>query len=452
MDGRPGIVTRSLRGRLFVSLILTIVIAGLGAGALAYNWAFDEAIELQDSILVQIGAVAGAIHVLNTAPTGGRVDAEAQVVIESLDGAGSDAGDRRSLKKLPDGLHTIEREDGPWRELIRTRADASRIAIGQPTAIRDEIARDSALRTVVPLLALIPFLMLIVGLVIRQTFRPVHSLARRLDARQADELQHLPLEGTPDELHPFIASINRLLQRVQTLVDQQRRFVADAAHELRTPITAINLQAENLAHTDLMPDSRERLAALRDGTRRTAHLLEQLLALARFDIGGMPAAPVTSLDQCAKEIVADLLPRAMDLGVDLGFEIVEAAFVRGEPAMLKIMIRNLIDNAVRHIPKGGRVDIGVYREGARAIFQIEDNGPGIPEAELARIFEPFVRGRAAVEVGSGLGLSIVKRIVERLDGSVTLENIAGTARSGLRVTVRLPSGAPPPEQTSLPSV
>jgi two-component system OmpR family sensor kinase len=437
---------RSLRARLFVSLTITIIVAGLGAGALAYHWAFDEAIELQDSILIQIGAVAGAIHILDAVPARGDIDAEARVVIEQLDGPGSDTQDRRNLKDLRDGLHTVARSGGSWRVLIRTRTDASRIAIGQPTAIRDEIARDGALRTVVPLLALIPCLMLIVALVIRQTLRPIFSLAERLDARKADQLQRLPLEGTPNELHPFIGSINRLLERVQGLIDQQRRFIADAAHELRTPITAISLQAENLDHAGLLPESRERLAALQNGTRRTAHLLEQLLALARYDMDGMPNAPATSLDHCTKEVVADVLPLTTDRGADLGFEIVEPVLVRGEPAMLKVVIRNLIDNAVRHIPKGGRIDIGVYREGTRAIFQVEDDGPGLSEADLARIFEPFVRGRAAVEEGSGLGLSIVKRIVERLNGSVSLENIAGAPASGLRVTVSLPSVDQPTQE------
>ena len=452
MDGRSADVMHSLRGRLFFGLTITIIVAGLGAGALAYDWAFDEAIELQDSILIQIGAVAGTIHVAEASPAGRGVDAEAQVVIEPLDGPGSDTQDGRRLKTLPDGLHTVARNGKPWRVLIRTRADASRIAIGQPTAIRDEIARDSALRTVVPLLALIPCLMLIVAFVIRQTLRPVLSLAERLDRRQADQLERLPLAGTPDELHPFIASINRLLERVQDLIDQQRRFIADAAHELRTPITAISLQAENLDHAELQPESRGRLAALRSGTRRTAHLLEQLLALARYDVGGMTATPATPLDQCTKEVVADLLPLAAERGVDLGFAIVEPILVRGEPAMLAVMVRNLIDNAIRHIPKGGRIDIGVYREGARAILQVEDNGPGIPEADLARIFEPFVRGRGVAEQGSGLGLSIVKRIVERLNGSLSMENIGGTVASGLRVIVTLPAlDQPTQEPASAPS-
>jgi two-component system OmpR family sensor kinase len=445
MDGRPRVVMRSLRGRLFLGLTVTLLVAGFAAGALAYRWAFEEAIELQDAILVQIGAVAGAIHVSDAEPAGQGVDAEARVVIEPVTGPGSDTADRRGLNALSDGLHTVVRRDASWRLLIRTRADASRIAIGQPTAIRDEIARDSALRSVMPLLVLIPCLMLIVALVIRQTLRPVLLLAERLDARRADELQHLPLAHMPGELQPFIASINRLLERVRQLVDQQRRFIADAAHELRTPVTAISLQAENLDNAGLRPESRERLASLQSGTRRTAHLLEQLLVLARYDISGVPDVSATSLDHCAKEVVACLLPQAAARGIDLGFETFQPVFVGGEPATLKIMIRNLIDNAIRHIPDGGLIDIGVYRDGTQAVFQVEDDGAGLPEPELAGIFEPFVRGQASVGEGSGLGLSIVKRIVEQLGGSVVLENRTGET-SGLRVSVRLPCVEPPEQR------
>ncbi|CAN5414392.1 ATP-binding protein [soil metagenome] len=450
MDGRPRVVMGSLRGRLFFGLTVTIIVAGLAASTLAFRWAFDEAIELQDAILLQIGAVAGAIPVADAKSLGQGVDAEARVVIEPVTGPGSDTSDGRALNAMADGLHTVARRGAAWRVLIRTRADASRFAVGQPSAIRDEIARDSALRTVMPLLVLVPCLMLIVAFVIRQTLRPVLLLAERLDARRADDLQHLPLEHTPGELHPFIASINRLLDRVQQLVDQQRRFIADAAHELRTPITAISLQAENLDNAGLQPESRERLAALQSGTRRTVHLLEQLLALARYDIAGVPDASATSLDHCTKTVVAELLPRAAARGIDLGFETVRPVFVRGAPAAMETMIRNLVDNAIRHIPHGGRIDIGVYRDGTYAVLLVEDDGPGLAETELARIFEPFVRGQMPGGEGSGLGLSIVKRIVERMDGSVLLENRTGLA-TGLRVSVRLPCGELPVATTSEPA-
>jgi len=425
----------SLRGRLLIGLTLMIVSTGLVAGAVGFQWAFDEAIEMQDSILTQIGALALNTRFQNDAPINSGVDVEAQVTIEELGDRPGGTSDARSLWGLQDGLHVVSRDQQPWRVLLRTRPDGSRFAIGQATAIRDEIARDSALHIVLPLAVLAPCLMLVIAIVVWQSLRPMVQLAGQLDARRPDDLSRLSQEGTPRELHPFIASINRLLERIRNLMDQQRRFVADAAHELRTPITAISLQAENLSQVELPPDSRDRLAALKNGARRTAHLLEQLLALARYDMESAPDAPVTSLDRCAKEVVSDCMCTAMDRGVDLGFAIIEPSLVRGEPAMLSSVIHNLIDNALRHTPQGGRVDVGIYREGAHVILQIEDTGPGIPASDLERVFEPFVRGSRPTEEGTGLGLSIVKRIVEQIEGSVTLENVP---KSGLRVTVSFP--------------
>ena len=428
-------MTHSLRGRLLIGLTLMIVSTGIGAGAVGFQWAFDEAIEMQDAILTQVGALALNTRFQNDASTDSGVDAEARVTIEELGDRPSGVPDARALWILRDGLHVVARDQKPWRFLVRTRPDGSRFAVGQPTEIRDEIARDSAFHTILPFAALAPCLMLVIAIVVWQSLRPMTELAGQLDVRRSDDLSRLPLKGTPRELHPFIASINRLLERIQTMMDQQRRFVADAAHELRTPITAISLQAENLSQVALPAESRDRLIALKNGARRTAHLLEQLLALARHDINSPPEDLVTSLDRCAKEVVSDFMPTAMDRGVDLGFEIIEPSCVRGEAAALSSVVHNLIDNALRHTPRGGRVDIGIYHEGARVILQIEDTGPGIPAADIERVFEPFVRGSLPAGEGTGLGLSIVKRIVERLEGSVALENLP---KSGLCVIVSFP--------------
>jgi two-component system, OmpR family, sensor kinase len=333
----------------------------------------------------------------------------------------------------------------PIRVLLRTRADGSRFAVAQPTAVRDETARDMALRTLVPIAALIPCLMLVTALLIAQSLRPMVRLASDLDARRADDMSPLPLKGMPSELHPFIASINGLIARMRLMMDQQRRFIADAAHELRTPIAALSLQAENLDPVDLPAAARHRLAALKQGMHRTKHLLEQLLALARQEAHpfGRGEMPQVSLDQVAKEVVADLLPQALNRNIDLGFELVEPLAVPSEPVMLAAMIRNLLDNALRYTPEGGNVDIGVYRQDGAAILQIEDSGPGIESGDMDRIFEPFFRGAREEVEGTGLGLSIVKRVVDGLGGSIALENITGIGRSGLRVTVKLPLSADP---------
>jgi two-component system OmpR family sensor kinase len=186
------------------------------------------------------------------------------------------------------------------------------------------------------------------------------------------------------------------------------------------------------------PAALERLVALKSGMRRTKHLLEQLLALARQDAVPSTVSETVYLDQIAKGVVADLLPEAAAREVDLGFTIAEEVAVKGEPFSLISAVRNLVENAVRFTPNGGSVDLGVCREGGMAMLQIEDTGPGIPPDELDRIFEPFFRGRQPTGEGSGLGLSIVARIIDRSDGSISVENIAGTGRSGLRVTVKLP--------------
>ena len=202
-------------------------------------------------------------------------------------------------------------------------------------------------------------------------------------------------EGLPSELLPFVESINRLLERIRAMLDQQRRFVADAAHELRTPITALSLQAENLERAGSGAPAPERLAALKGGIERTAHLLEQLLALARSEAGAEPDGAILSLDAVAKEVVAELLPLAQSRRIDLGFGRLEAVEVLARPIELRALVRNLVDNALRHGREGGRVDVDVWRDVDFAVLRIDDDGPGIPEADLARVFDPFVRGTMA---------------------------------------------------------
>ena len=428
----------SLRARLFVGLTAVILLTGCVGAVFSYFWAFDEAIEMQDSVLIQIG---GLLH--NGSVNGDRtlrgVDAEAAVDVVELGTALPGGAAEEQLWSLQDGLHVAPVAGQSKRVLLRTRPDRSRFAVLQPTDVRDDIAGNVALRTLLPIAALIPCLLLVTALVIARSLRPMVRLADDIDLRCADDMKPLPLVGAPSELRPFIVSINGLLERMKSLMDRQRRFIADAAHELRTPITALGLQAENLAHLDLAEPARERLAALREGMDRTKHLLEQLLALARHDADTACEAAVVSLDGIVKDLVADLLPEAERKGIDLGFELIEPLATRGELVMVSTMVRNLVDNAVRFTPSGGRVDIGVYREGGEAVLQIEDSGPGIFPQDIDRIFEPFFRGSRPTEDGTGLGLSIVKRIVDKLGGSIVLENISGPTLTGLRATVRLPA-------------
>jgi two-component system OmpR family sensor kinase len=430
---------RSLRGRLFIGLTAIILLTGAIGSMFAYNWAFGEAIEMQDSILIQLASLAQSGSFSGGQPLHG-VEEDTEVWLIEMGKIPRGLADDRQLFTLRDGLQVATWRNQPIRVLLRTRSDGSRFAVAQPTAVRDETARDVAFRTLLPIAALIPCLMLVTALVIARSLRPLVRLARDLDSRRADDVTPLPLSRMPSELHPFISSINGLLARMRLLMDQQRRFVADAAHELRTPITALSIQAENLDSVALPKVARERVAALKQGTHRTKHLLEQLLALARYEAipSGPHEMPLAALDRVAQEVVADLLPEATEQGIDLGFALVEALTVRSEPVMLAAIIRNLLDNALRFTPQGGTVDIGVYRQDGAAILQVEDTGAGVASTDMDRIFEPFFRGCRPEGEGTGLGLSIVKRIADNLGGGIALENIAGAGRSGLRVTVRLP--------------
>jgi two-component system, OmpR family, sensor kinase len=440
---------RSLRGRLFIGLTAMIILTGAIGGMFAYSWAFGEAIEMQDSILIQLASLAQSGGFSAGQPLHG-VEEDTEVWLIELGKTPRGLADDRQLFTLRDGLQVATWKNRPIRVLLRTRSDGSRFAVAQPTTVRDETARDVAFRTLLPIAALIPCLMLVTALVIAHSLRPIVQLAGDLDSRRADDMTPLPLKGTPSELHPFITSINGLLARMRLLMEQHRRFVADAAHELRTPITALSLQAENLDSVALPEVARERVAALKKGMHRTKHLLEQLLALARHEAtpSGPAEMPLAALDCVAKEVVADLLPEALDRGIDLGFALVEPLTVRSEPVMLAAIIRNLLDNALRFTPRGGTIDIGVYRQDDVAILQIEDTGPGVASTDMDQVFEPFFRGCHPEGEGTGLGLSIVKRIVDSLGGGIALENIAGAGRSGLRVTVRLPIADDP---DSLPS-
>jgi two-component system, OmpR family, sensor kinase len=431
-------VTRSLRARLFVGLTAAILLAGCLGGVLTYLWAFDEAIEMQDSTLIQIGSLLENGGVKTDTSLHG-IDADAEVDVIELGTVPHGPAEERQFWSLPDGLRVAMFRGQPVRMLLRSRPDGSRFAITQPTDVRDDIAGNMAFRTLLPIATLIPCLLLVTALVIAGSLRPMVHLAGDLDLRRGDDMTPLPLAGMPSELHPFIVSINGLLERMKRMMDQQRRFVADAAHELRTPITALGLQAENLDTVELPDQARERLAVLRRGMRRTNHLLEQLLALARHEGGPhREAAVVVELDRLVRDSVEDVLPEAARKVIDVGFELIEPTAIKGEPVMLATMIRNLLDNAVRYTPRGGRVDIGVYRDADAAVLQIEDTGPGIPPGEMDRIFEPFFRGSQPGEDGTGLGLSIVKRIVDRSSGAIMLENISGPSGTGLRATVRLP--------------
>lgn len=419
----------SIRLRLSLWISGFIVVTGFIAAGLSFVLAFADANEMQDSQLQQIAALASSGRMLSDVTHASADDSEAEnrLLIQTLNGPG---GREWLSANLRDGIQTVRHKGEGWRVVVRPLPSGERIAVGQPTALRDEIATNSAVRTLVPLLLAIPGLILILVFLIKAILKPVVRLSVHLDARPADDAATLDTASIPQEIAPFVVSINRLLTRVSELLASQQRFIADAAHELRTPVTALLLQAENLERCDMPAEARSRLLPLSGGLARTRALLEQLLSLARQQNAESGAAPIR-LDEVVREVLRDVLPLAGAKNLDVAADTLAPVQIRGTFPQLAALVRNALDNAVRYTPAGGRIEISISANAGDAVMWIDDSGPGLPDAELERVFEPFYRA-SATESGSGLGLAIVRAVAQRLGGDVKLVNLA-QAPGGLRL-------------------
>jgi two-component system OmpR family sensor kinase len=433
LDGSKKQLNRSIQFWLSVYLSAAILLVAVVTGALSFVFAFDEAHELQDESLRQtaslIDHVPSADEIILVNGNRGS-DADSDLLILNLHPVADPL-----LFGLVDGLHTLDQSGTQYRAFIRTLPDAARIAILQKTELRDEIANDSAIRTLLPLLVLVPILILLVTWLVRKIFRPIGVLAQEIDSRGDLELHAVPEESLPREIQPFVHAINRLFVRVAQSVQSQQRFLADAAHELRSPIAALSLQAERLSACDLNPEARERAVRLQKGIERSRRLLGQLLSMARAQSNPLVERGPVSLLRVCTQVLEDALPVAQAKGVDVGMgEGIQDALVHAEETEVLLIVRNLVDNAIRYGSDGGVVDLGIHHDLDWVVFTVEDNGPGIAMADRQRVFDAFFRVSGLEQTGSGLGLAIVKGLVDGLGGKIELSD-SNRYSSGLVVKV-----------------
>ena len=440
MDGRPKRPPQSMTSQLTWWIASVIVTLSLMAGAASFAAAYHEANKLEDGHLREIGALIDARKLVpgtDAVTWQGSQDSNVRLVISHLGQSANSTNAPSPItvpETIPDGLHNLESQGRNWRVSVHTLHNGDRIAVAELSTIRDEIASDGALRTLFPMLALAPFLAAVVIFLVRRMHLPVHRLASVVDRQDDATLEALSEQDIPRELLPFVRSINRLIGRLQDAMSQQRRFIADAAHELRSPLAALSLQAEHLIDADNAFVARERLVSFHGAIRRTARLVEQLLAMARSQHGSSMKPSVVSLREFASEAVIHAVDMAQDKRVDLGLNKVEDAEVLADVPALTVVLRNLVDNAVRYSPEGSRVDVSVTVSARYLILEVKDSGPGIPEDQLSRVLEPFYRIPGTRSSGSGLGLSIVSETARRSGGHLLLENIDG----GLRACYRHP--------------
>lgn len=326
---------------------------------------------------------------------------------------------------------------------LRNDTDGLTYQVGQPVAFRQQTAGRTALESVLPTFILIPLVWIAIPLIVNAAFASLVRASADAEAVGIGRLTPIDVSDVPEEVRPFTDSINRMIARLRVGIDAEKRFIADAAHELRTPVTALQLRIGNLETASNDASRIDRLRELREAVVRMATMIRQLLALARADAQLDPDRPSEPVDvrELVQALVADLLPVADARSIDLGVQRFEAARVDARESDLRMAIRNLVENALRYTQAGGAVDIDVAAEPNRVVVRVTDTGPGIPEAVRERVFDRFFRLHADTE-GSGLGLSIVKSVIEKYGGSIALENRVD-GRHGLVATIVLPNSKSP---------
>jgi two-component system OmpR family sensor kinase len=433
----------SIRRRLLGWLLLALTLVAVAADAVTYLRARAEINALYDRRLQQIARLCqGQEHSAPALPSArAGSPQEEDIVVQVWGGDGqlrysSSPGASPPLHGEP-GFATVTWQEEPWRVLVAARG-ADTIQVAEPLAGRAREVQEMALNILKPLtLAFIPILALLIWISVGRSLRPLEAIAAALGQRKPSALDPLPEERVPVEVKSLVSALNALFLRLSRAMEGQRRFIADAAHELRTPLSAVQLQIQVVERAATAEERRAALAQLRSGIQRASHLVQQLLTMARIepDATELPSQEV-ELEELVKSVLGEYAPLAQKRNVDLGLARTEPATVVGHPESLRAMLGNLVDNALRHSPEGSQVDVSVRSGGGEAVLEIVDNGPGIPQAERDCVFDRFYRGAAAGVPGSGLGLAIVKRVAERHRAEITLGE--GPEGRGLKVTVRFP--------------
>ena len=459
----------SIRARLLLSLLAALALAAALVGGITYRNVLHETEALFDYQLRQMALSLRDQGEIASGDAAALNDEGLDFVVQIWRIDGRSVYASRAHRALPSqavlGLAEIRVDGERWRSFAVAARDKV-IQVAQPVRIRQGLAADAALRGVLPLLLAAPAMAAALWWLITRSLRPLARVARQVAEQDAATLQPLPAADLPDEVAPLVSALNALLARLGQAWGQQRAFVADAAHELRSPLTALKLQAQVLrrlsepaaaaAPPGNNADRAAALDALVAGVDRASRLVEQLLTLARSEPGApAPTAQPVALAALLRQVLADHaaalaaargshvellvdqtpVPPITGLG-DSGITGLgdSGITVLGDPAALAVLVRNLVDNALRYTPAGGQVRLTLASNRTGPLLAVDDNGPGIPEAERERVFERFVRGAAAADAaGSGLGLAIVRSIAQRHGASVALGE---SALGGLRVAVQ----------------
>lgn len=433
---------KSIRRQLLLALLGTISLALLLGAFAIYRSTLAEVDDLFDYQLRQLALSLRDQAFHNAfAPATEDVAEDFDFVIQVWSPEGVRVYYSHPHKTLPGlvqmGYNTIKTPEGDWR-VFAAKLNSLVIQVAQPLQVRNHMALQTAFHLLLPLSALLPVLSVLIWVLVSKGLAPLNRLAKAVATRSPRALEPLSEQKAPVEVLPLVRSLNDLLARLAEALAAQKAFIADAAHELRTPIAAMQLQAQLVERAESAEEAQAAIADLKAGIHRAAHAVRQLLTLARQE-PDMAAKPVVSipLAELARSVVGDQIALASAKDIDLGIASADdQARVLGDTEGLRILLANLVENAVRYTPPGGQVDVSIGRQAdGSATVEVADTGPGIPKQDQARVFDRFYRGEATTEPGTGLGLAIVKTVADRHGAVIELTN---AKPHGLRVRVRFP--------------
>ncbi len=433
---------RSLRARLLAWLLGGIAVVGLCGGVVVYRNALKQADGFFDYHLEQTALVLRDLPVEYLWPLPSSIPSRALAygfVIRVWTIYGQLIYRSPVHTALPNltalGFSTVKTPAGSWR-VYGVASPTRVIQVAQPMRVRRQQAIDLAVKALVPFALAVPILGLLVWFAVGHALEPLQRLAAAVKTRRLEALEALPRAGLPEEVQPLVEALNDLLGRLTGALEREHAFIADAAHELRTPLTALHLQLGALERARSDEERTEAMQRLSAGVQRSIRLVEQMLSLKRQEPRAAPTSTRIALDELVREVVAELVPFADAQGIDLGIAEAQSAFIQGDTDSIATLIRNLVDNAVRYTPAGGRVDVSVIDAAVpehTVRLRVTDTGPGIPPEERARVFDRFYRRPGTEVPGSGLGLAIVKAIADAHAAQIALGE--GEDGHGLAVTV-----------------
>lgn len=437
----------SLRARMMFTLLAGLLSGGIAGAVGLYFQSIEELDELFDERLRALGDRLRPETLARDSPQGDPEEHDDIVVqLWSRDGQllFRSSTEERAPAPSVSGFSSAPDDDDIWRSYAHRTAEGGFLQVAQELSERQEMAAASAFHLLLPLLAVLPLIAVFTAWTVSRQLRPLRVLAEQLRSRGALTQSVIVVPQAPVELAPVVAALNQLLARQAEAAHQQRDFLADAAHELRTPLAVVSLQAQRAQQVIDPVERREALDALKRGVERATRLVTQLLALARTepgaaDVGAMTGLAPIDFEILLKTVLAELYPLAAEKQIDLGLTESRRCEIQGDAEDLRSLIVNLVDNAIRFTPSGGRVDVALKVADRRASLIVSDTGPGIPPERRRLVFERFVRHGTADIGGTGLGLAIARQVAERHGGSIVLED--GDAGCGLRARVSLPLAA-----------